>query len=150
MGDAAYAYIMTELLARPFAMRCDPPRDPWSGVNEGNYLAFAIACRWISRLTYVRHEQGGDDILPCCMKDNDENSGSIQLKYFGDVSVEALVMGDATPLAVEPEVPFQVIPGSRYLNEQTFDLMYLALSPSYTPESADGLIPIIREYMREG
>jgi hypothetical protein len=149
MGDASYAYIMTEHLGKPVHLRTHPPTTEWSGINEGNYLAFAIACRWISRLTYVRHEKWEDDLLPCYMKGADEDSGFIQLKYFGQVDAHSLMLGHETPLALEPEVPFQMIAGRHYRNKRPFDRMYLALSPSYTPEGADKLIPIIKEYMAE-
>jgi hypothetical protein len=45
-------YIETDLLARPIHERSAPLFGP-TGLNSGNYLAFAIANRWIDRLLYV-------------------------------------------------------------------------------------------------
>jgi hypothetical protein len=149
MGDASYFYLMTEHLGKPVSERSYPPIGDWSGIGEGNYLAFAIACRWISKLTYVHHPKSCDDLMPHYMKDNDENSGFIQLKYYGQVDVDTLQRGSQSPLSLEPEVPFELVPGQLFQNEQPFDRIYLARSPSYTPEAADRLIPIIKKYIVE-
>lgn len=52
LGDAGYIYLMTELLRLDVSDRRDPRRGP-AAMNEGNYLAFAVANRWVSSLTYV-------------------------------------------------------------------------------------------------
>ncbi len=144
MGDGGYQYLMTELLGKPASMRSYPRSDEGSGIGEGNYLAFAIACRWISKLTYVHHPECGDDLLTCHMKNYDDNSGFVQLKYYGDTPISE----DRSPLALEPEVPFEKISCELFQNSGPSDWVYLAQSPSYTPESADTLIPVIREYMQ--
>jgi hypothetical protein len=52
LGDTGYVYLLSELLALPLADRSTPRRS-LDGMNSGNFLAFAIANRWISKLTYV-------------------------------------------------------------------------------------------------
>lgn len=50
----------------------------------------------------------------------------------------------------EPEVPFTIIPtheGVCY--EGDFDFIVMAQSPNYTPESADFIMDIVREYIIE-
>lgn len=149
MGDGSYQYLMTEHLGKPALKRSYPPSDEGSGIGEGNYLAFAIACRWISKLTYVHHPECPDDLMTCHMKNYDDNSESIQLKYYGHVDIDILLSGDTSPLALEPEVPFEKISCELFQNIGPLDWIYLAQSPAYTPVSADSLIPVIREYMLE-
>jgi hypothetical protein len=147
MGDASYEYIMTKHLGEPISERSHPPIREWSGLGPGNYLVFAIACRWISKLTYVHNPRSSDDLTICHMKDHDKNSGFIQLKYYGQADIETLIEGKQKPLALEPEVPFEMVSAEKYKNRKPFDRIYLAQSPPYTPEASDKLIPIIKRYM---
>ena len=51
LGDIGYVYLLTELLFLPVEER----RSPRAGaVTDGNWLAFAIASRWISDLLQRR------------------------------------------------------------------------------------------------
>jgi hypothetical protein len=59
LGDAGYVYLMTELLAAPVQERRNP-RTGFDGMNEGNYLTFALANRWLARLTYVFTDEPAD------------------------------------------------------------------------------------------
>jgi hypothetical protein len=52
LGDSGWVYLLSELLALPPAERSNPRCGP-KELNSGNYLAFAIANRWIRNLTYV-------------------------------------------------------------------------------------------------
>lgn len=52
LGDGCWEYLLTELLAFPVEQRRSP-RVGHGGLNSGNFLAFAIANRWISDLRYV-------------------------------------------------------------------------------------------------
>jgi hypothetical protein len=47
-------YIAHELLYQPIAQR-EEPTEGAKAMNAGNYLLVAIACHWLSRLTYVMH-----------------------------------------------------------------------------------------------
>jgi UPF0489 domain len=52
LGGGGWIYLLSEVLALPVTQRREPQIGP-SALNSGNYLAFAIANRWISSLTYV-------------------------------------------------------------------------------------------------
>jgi hypothetical protein len=52
MGDGGWPYLLSELLALPVTQRRHP-KTGCHGLNSGNFLAFAIANRWIRELTYV-------------------------------------------------------------------------------------------------
>ena len=50
----------------------------------------------------------------------------------------------------EPEVPFTIIPTIEGVNYNgDFDFVLLAQSPNYTPESADFIMDVFREYIQE-
>ena len=52
LGDGGWVYLLSEVLALPVAQRSEPRLGPHA-LNSGNFLAFAIANRWIGNLTYV-------------------------------------------------------------------------------------------------
>jgi hypothetical protein len=60
MGNTQCAYIMTRLLHLEPDQRSD--RLERSRVDSGNYLAFAVACRWASAITWVRHHHSQNDL----------------------------------------------------------------------------------------
>jgi hypothetical protein len=82
--DFSWKYIMTDLLGKSLSERKYPKQTGRCGLNCGNYLAFAIACRWIGKLVYVHHPHTeGNDFMLLHMKNFDPNSGYIQMKYYG-------------------------------------------------------------------
>ena len=150
LGDSGWSYILGSLLHKPVHERFFPQEDAWSGLGEGNYLAYALACRWIGRLTYVHHPDCNDDFIPYYFKDFDENSGFLQLPKY-DISLldNPFFYKEERPLGLEPLVPFEVIDGSKYQADSMFSYVFLTQSPSYTPLSSDKLIPIIMEYIQD-
>lgn len=91
LGDAGCTYLMNELAFEPVEKRYDildrrrPARRDGihllgnKELNDGNWLAFALACGWLSELTYVfNSENEGEgrpgDLLNFLMKDFDFNS----------------------------------------------------------------------------
>src|SRR5215217_7718482 len=77
LGDAGYVYSLEEVMHLPPELRTNP-KSGFSGLNDGNFLAFARACRWISSFTYVRHPCGGNDFLACYMKAFDPRADALQ------------------------------------------------------------------------
>jgi hypothetical protein len=51
-------------------------------MREGNYLAFAVACRWISKITFVTPQKWKEDFLPIHFQNNDPSSNYLQLKKY--------------------------------------------------------------------
>jgi UPF0489 domain len=62
LGDAGYEYLFSELLRRPVEHQRAPVTGD-RGLGAGNYLAFAIACRWIAILTFVVGGRPGSESL---------------------------------------------------------------------------------------
>lgn len=148
LGDASWKYIIGEILHRPIDERYYPEIGGWSGLNEGNFLAFALACRWIKKLVYVHHPDAGDDTIHFYCKDFDENSGYLEMpKYDNNLLSNPYFYKDHNPISFEPVVPYQLIEGSKYYSDERFSYAFLTQSPKYTPRSSDGLMPVIMEYI---
>lgn len=145
--DASTPYIMTDLLHKPVAERRDPLSGP-KGLHPGNYLIFAIACRWLSLVQYVRHSAPGDDFGRFHFKSNDPRSGAFQLKRctLDQISGGYAMYGPAV-FDAEPEVPFEPVCWDHFRTERPFTHLFLCQSPGFTPASADALIPVIQEYL---
>jgi len=149
-GDASVPYVVTELLSLSPDERAFPRVGGREGLGPGNYLLFAIACRWISRLTYVYHPGRYPDLPERIVQLDARGEGCIQLPWYGARPPEALQQRwPEEPLAWEPPVPYREVPGPRYCNtEGPFDLLYIARSPAYTPAEADRLLALLGEYIQ--
>ena len=144
LGDPGYVYLMTDILWRPVADRTSPGH----GMTPGNYLAFAIACQWLSSLTYVAHPNYRDDLLRLHMKNQDVNADAIELKRCTREQIEDYLETKELKFeGIEPEVPFCRVPGDAFQESKHYDFVTFAHSPRYTPEAADALVPVIMEYI---
>lgn len=160
-GDNSWAYVLKTTLALPSDQRSRPPRKI-DCMNEGSYLTFAIANRWVQRLSYVypvcpwsdyerrRNEAFREfppDLGSCVLfKGQNPVSGAIQLRHLDERGCRNAVSGGTvTPIAVEPEVPITLASANSF-SHNGFTHMILAHSEKYCPPEADNLIPVIREY----
>lgn len=107
-------------------------------LDEANYLLFALAFRWISRLTYVRNPRSRQDVPGRLLNPG----GDILLR--SDVS--ALMEGIN---GKEPVVPFEAIDDYRTFHKAGYDFVTMAQSPRYAPKSADRIMQLLRPYIRE-
>jgi hypothetical protein len=152
LGDASWVYICTEVLGLHPHERTQVKSDVKNGVNEGSYLAFAIACRWVSNLTYVHHpglnlELG--DIGPVHMRNFDTMSDAIQLKLYSLADLDGAFY-DAErvlPIMLEPEVPLERVACASYRAQTEFDFVFFSHSPRYTPPSADFMLDVASQYI---
>lgn len=162
-SDCGYVYLLTELLALPLDARRDPRRGE-DGLSDGNYLAFAIANRWIADLAYViggRSEFGEPtmdyewqpgDLLPYLFKRFDVWTRTFELPTLARRNLldNLLSTERLRPSALEPEVPYSWMVCNEYRATEPFDLVCLARSPAYTPASADTIYDEIRgRYIEE-
>jgi hypothetical protein len=159
-GDASWAYVLKTTLALPSDQRSRPPRKIHC-MNDGSYLTFAVANRWVERMSYIypvcpwsdyerrRNEtfRGFPPDLSCVLfKDQNAGSGAIQLRHLDERGcMNAVCGGSVTPIAVEPEVPITLAPANSF-SHTGFTHMILAHSKKYCSSEADSLIHVIREY----
>ena len=169
-GATGNDYLATELLAQPVDQRSEP-RTGDEGMNEANYLLFALANRWIADLTFVynvepravteawaqrvrlprkeaieayRRRNEPSDLSNLWFSDWDPSSGLLELKHYRTIRD---LRERREPARREPTCRFAVIPGTKFSFEG-FTHTTLARSPRYTPPSADALLPVIREFGR--
>lgn len=109
-------------------------------LDEANYLLFALAFRWISRLDNVRNPNSRPDIpkeilLP-------DRNDAIRLTSFSARLLESRN-------GPEPVVPFAVYDDYRSFQAETaFDYMTVAISPRYAPKEADELLSVFEQYLK--
>jgi len=152
MGDGSWHYISTALLHLNARDRINPIEGGPNGLNQGNFLLFAIACRWIRELTYVYHPDckigaGLRDIPRTAMKNYDADGPIIQLKQLSSQLSLGIRPEDGDVIGLEPEVPLHPVAGKDFMATAKFDFMFLTRSPRYTPDVADALIPVIMSYI---
>jgi hypothetical protein len=161
LGDAGYLYLLSEFLALPLEQRKNP-RFASNALNSGNFLTFAIANHWISKLTYVyptapprtdvaekkKSAYSGcpNDLLRVHFRDGDPTTGLVELRHYNRKDAESAAMGrNIPPIHVEPAVPFECVADGGFAFAG-FTHMILAQSPQFTPPTADRLLSHIRNY----
>lgn len=107
-------------------------------LDEANYLLFALAFRWISRLAYVRNPKSHQDIPEQLL----DGEGNIHLCSFISRMMEGKNGG-------EPVVPFDVFDDYRRFRQGGYDFVTMAQSPRYAPASADRIMELVRRYITE-
>jgi hypothetical protein len=145
-GDPGYEYLMTELLAAEVDDRRFP-RVEYVGLGDGNFLAFAIACHWISSLEYVFGDGGGSDELHHFMENFDQRAANVQLKQttLAELRRTRGSPGEwPTITRFEPKVPYRALRNDQYVADAPFDFICLTRSPPYIPQIADPLYDVIR------
>lgn len=170
LGYFSYKHIRDFLLSLPVE---DRPNYPYytspasgriNGIGIGDYLLFAIAYRWIEKLTYCGNpNETCNDYIWNTLKNMEEKliwdepvQNYIQLLYNAidelpdDINDKRAISRYIENSIKEPEVPFLIIPtikDVRYNGD--FDFAILAQSPNYTPASADYIVDVFKEYIEE-
>ena len=138
-GPPGTKYVLNVVLSRPCDQRAAP--DVYRKaveLDEANYLLFALAFRWISRLTYVRNPRSHQDI-PGQLLDEE---GNLHLRSF----ISAMMEGKN---GKEPVVAFEVYDDYTQFRRHGYDFVTMAQSPRYAPASADRIMELVRRYIAE-
>jgi hypothetical protein len=147
LGDAGYKQIMTQLLFLDPEERANPVIGGPYGLGDGNYLAFALACRWISDLVYVHNDEGGDDLMTYHLENCDPLATNIELKAVRPEDFDRKLFFPAEPLVpdrTEPKIPFLVTNWRSFRAEAPYDFICLAHSPGFTPVGSDLIFDELR------
>jgi hypothetical protein len=143
IGNSGFIYLLTELLHLPPEERTYPRTGP-EGLNDTNQLSFAIACRWISDLTYVYCDGGGSDELGAVMQNFDVRANHVQLARLTRVELDRLVnRRPPTEVDLEPPVPYRSVHWESFRADRPYDFVCLTRSPPYSPPTADALFDAI-------
>ena len=107
-------------------------------LDEANYLLFALAFRWVSRLAYVRNPNSHQDIPKQLL----DGEGNLHLRSFISQMMEARN-------GKEPVIPFDVYDDYTQFKQPGYDFVTMAQSPRYAPASSDRIMDIVRRYIIE-
>jgi hypothetical protein len=149
LGDAGYVHLITEVMHRPVEER-SLPEVVEPALGFGNWLAFAVACQWVSDLDYVFCPGGGDDVLGLYMSDDPKGlqlraATMEQLRQHWSSGGDEPLQGEADPV-----VPICKIRAEDFSADGSYDAIVLCRSPSCTPASADEIFDLIRrEFIEE-
>jgi len=126
-----------------------------------NYLSIAIANRWLNSLIFIKNENWYIDLAPYLLteksfedyKNYNRKISScdfeLEIKYL-DYNLYHEDFYSVAKSVGEPIIPFKIIDIKKLkgiYNKTKWDYIYLANSPDYTPESADYLMEVIKEYI---
>ena len=150
-GDAGYQYLMGEILNLDPSDRQNP-EIALDKMNAGNFLAFAMACRWIDVVTYVPNPRSKSDLFEYYFKDVDSRTEIVELKAveperFNDTM--RIFKEIPTMVSLEPQIKFSTVLHTEFRDSGAFDYITFCHSPSFTPVESDVLVPAIREFMLE-
>ena len=138
-GPPGTNFVLNVVLSRPPQMRADAAAYRKAvELDEANYLLFALAFRWVSRLAYVRNPKSHQDIPKQLLNLN----GDIHLCSF----ISRMMEGKN---GKEPVIPFDVYDDYTQFRQHGYDFVTMAQSPRYAPESADRIMDILRRYIIE-
>ena len=148
MGDPSWVQLI-EHVALPLADQRDPKRG-----DHALSLGSSLAADFISALTYVHPARRGKDLTAIHFRDGDIESGYIEMKAFTRPDLPAdgaspdywRLVKLAPNLALAP-VPFAMATLDDFAATAPFNIGLLCHSPSYTPATADALIPIVGVYI---
>lgn len=136
-GPPGTNYVLNVVLSRAPEMR--PIIDTYRQaveLDEANYLLFALAFRWVSRLAYVRNPKSHQDIPKQLL----DAEGNIHLRSFISAMMES-------KNGKEPVIPFDVYDDYTQFQQTGYDFVTMAQSPRYAPKSADRIMDIVRRYI---
>ncbi|MGH3849466.1 MAG: hypothetical protein ACRDRT_07170, partial [Pseudonocardiaceae bacterium] len=133
-------HLMEDILHRPVHERTRPDVGE-QGLSEGNWLPFAIACRWPSELTFVFNDDRRSDVFVHHLENNDPEARNIQLKAVpkGEISRRHFELDRVEIVAREPLVPYREVLWSDFQTVEPYDFICLCRSPDYAPTSADAI-----------
>lgn len=159
MGFSSWTYLHSDFLELPLHKRSIPKRGN-NALNFGSFMPFAIGNRWISEIDFVSSESWQHDIPTFLLSDKTRELNLPNLKPPARLEIELMhvsanemeecalnnrFMQYRKPFG-EPVVPFNLLSAKTIIDryrDTHWDLIYLAHSPGYVPQSADSLLDLI-------
>src|SRR5699024_3530114 len=145
-------YMMKELINYSIDKRRSVLDD--NKVLLGNYLSYAMTCGWINQIDFILHDLWENDLFRLHLKNFDINEKAFAFKGVNktiDLSLmkHNIFNGNIIPSAIDPEIPFTLIPWQEFESKEGFDYLVFCQSPGYTPASADYMLNVVRDYLIE-
>lgn len=152
LGDNGYVYLTKELMKYPIHNRRDVLN--YDKVTLSNYLSYALACGWIRYVDFVLHDSWDNDIFTLYLKNFNVKERCFEFKGYDEsvelvMEIEKMKEGKIAPLSIDPEIPFNLINWKDYETKNRFDYVVFCQSPGFTPETADFMLNVIKDYIIE-
>lgn len=133
---------------------CNRQKFPLNEMNEGNYLCYAIAKKWIGSLNFIFNDTdityNGQDYFFLIMENFDKNSNNIQLRGFNDLKgsdIDCPIDLKRKIKNTDPLVPFYRIPGSQFRSNIDYDFVNLSISPQYIDKKSIKHVKVFARYI---
>ncbi len=151
LGDGSWFHLATDFLHYPINERINfLPREK---VMLSNYLAYTIACGWISKVNFV-HQNDWDfnDFVSILLQEFNDESYNFEFKAFEkglDAGKLVEEYRELAPVKTDSLVPYEIFRKDDFSADEKFDALVFCQSPQYTPASSDYMLGIIKEYIIE-
>ena len=152
--ELAKCVVLEDIIFRPIEYRkprycknCDIDGH-YCNIGIGNYLLYGIGFRWFSKIDFCANPNCDYGAIP-----SDIILGEIPDKLLKSETFQICLSKKASGYSneaktKEPCIPLRIIPTFEEVNYNgDFDFISIAQSPNYTPENADYIIEIIKEYI---
>lgn len=156
-GCVGRSFIYDELIYYP--IECRTPRccenyqvdGRFYNIDIGDYLLFGVAFRWFSKIIYCANPNCDCGAIPREIINREVDPDlpkasrfTIKLKPSDTAGVPS------NKIPNEPSTPLYIVPTVEEVKcRGQFDFISIAQSPNYTPENADFILDIFREYVDE-
>ena len=163
-ADLGYAcrgldYVLSELLYIPPHLRYHIT--DWSyetkystefgTIDIGDYLLFCIAYGWVSSLVFCCNPYADPGAIPSEILDRGISDQRIDKVLVREIKLKPRenIYGEACEYE-ERAIPFRIVQNPDLIRfNGEYDYVVLAQSPNYTPENADYIMDVFREYIEE-
>ena len=155
-ADYAYTYLLTNWLPSLAYKRCAPRRGI-SGLNLGNWVAFAGAAGFIQDLQFVPRNYTPTDLpiyyFSGWRRRTSENNKLLFCK-LSENSLDSFIRCNNRAFLKQQlqkvVVPFRISHRRRFKLSRSPDYVFFCQSPGYTPVEADGILKIASRYIQQG
>lgn len=153
MGDPGYCY----LLGRWLQMSPRPkPERAWNRMNLANWLAFAAAAGFVSRIEFVPRNHPPSDLFPYYLDPPPPSvATALAFRRITESELTERVIGRTNPWpflqskSVVRSVPWTTTDRSSFRLTVRPDFVIVCQSPQFTPTSADRALTLARSYVSE-
>lgn len=150
LGDCGYVEIVEDLLLRH-------PEDRATNFQHfglGNWLAYAIANRWVSEVIFLREPDPGLDCeLLACFFCTSPDWSVLQMRPMTKEHYLNICHNDRHKFAglptVEPEIRWNRTGEAGFALAKPPELVFACQSPEYSPPKADPIFELVRGFIRK-
>lgn len=138
-------FVATELLDLPLEERVAAclPR-----LVQGNFVLLALACRWLSSFTFIRHPNWVGDYPDEVIVWKNDRAAGLKARKIGAAEWSSTLMTHCYPaIQPEPTIPLFTHDPQTAPPQGGWDFIGVARSPRFTPAAADKVFRLLRSHV---